>query len=249
MAKLPLADWHPGLSVDCVIFGFHNGALKVLLLQMQGMDKWALPGGFVRKAEDVDEAAVRVLEERTGLKEIFLEQYRLFGQAGRSTTEHARVLHQNGWLDEEDLAWFQQRFVSAGYYALVEYSKVSAPRADYFSSACEWWPLERLPDLMLDHSSLLDAALAALRLHLNHKPVGLSLLPEQFTMPELQQLYEAILGKSLDRRNFQRRMLGYGILCRTGERRRGGAHKAPWLYEFEEEAYEQALQSGLGSTW
>ncbi|MCO6475152.1 MAG: NUDIX hydrolase [Phaeodactylibacter sp.] len=249
MPALSVDKFHPGLSVDCVILGFHQNELKALLLKMKKMDKWALPGGFVEKEEDVDKAAVRVLWERTGLKDIFLQQFYLFGDVGREEEGHVEGLVQKGVIDRELAGWLKQRFVTVGYYALVEYSQVEAPQPDYLSESCEWRSLSALPELMLDHGRILEKAHATLKRQLNYQPIGLNLLPRRFTMPELQALYETLLGQKLDRRNFQRKMMGYGILIRTGERRTGGAHKSPWLYEFDEEKYRQSLAGGLNAGW
>lgn len=249
MPALSVDKFHPGLSVDCVILGFHQNELKALLLKMKNMDKWALPGGFVEKEEDVDKAAVRVLRERTGLKDIFLQQFYLFGDACRGEEGHVDGLVQKGVIEKELAGWFRQRFVTVGYYALVEYSQVEAPQPDYLSESCEWRPISALPELMLDHARILEKAHGTLKRQLNYQPIGLNLLPRRFTMPELQALYETLLGQKLDRRNFQRKMTGYGILIRTGERRTGGAHKSPWLYEFDEEKYRQGLAGGLSAGW
>lgn len=242
-------DYQPGFSVDNVIFGFHDRELKVLLMKLKQMEQWSLPGGFVQREEDVDQAAQRVVQERTGLGELFLQQFFLFGQVDRNDQGHAAHLQRIGLLEGELFAWFNQRFISMGYYALVEYSQVQQPAPDFISERCEWCNLEELPPMMLDHARIVQTAHQALRRDLRHKPIGLNLLPKRFTMPELQALYETILGLPLDRRNFQRKMLSYGILHRTEERRKGGAHKAPWLYEFDEEAYAQALAEGLQTGW
>lgn len=249
MSVLNVDKFQPGLSVDCVILGFHHNELKILLLKLKDLERWALPGGFVEKEEDVDKAAVRILRERTGLKNIFLQQFHLFGNVDRNEEAYADTLLEKGIVDKELYDWLDQRFVTVGYYALVEYSRVEAPTPDYFSESCEWCSLSNLPNLWLDHGRILEKAHETLKRQLNYQPIGLNLLPPRFTMPELQALYETILGKTLDRRNFQRKMMGYGILIRTGERRTGGAHKSPWLYEFDEEKYRQGLADGLNAGW
>ncbi|WP_242923217.1 NUDIX hydrolase [Pontibacter liquoris] len=239
---------HPGLSVDCVIFGFHGNQLKVLLLRMKHAAQWALPGGFVRKEEDVDDAAVRVLQSRTGLEDVFLRQFYLFGEVARSEPNlNGEMMVRQGKAPDQD-HWLRQRFVSMGYYALVDF-QTAVPRPDPISDACAWWDLQQVPVLALDHSQILAKALETLRRQLTYQPIGYNLLPEKFTMPELQKLYETILNKALDRRNFQRKMLGYGILKRLEERKSGGAHKAPYLYSFDKERYQLALQDGLQQGW
>ena len=238
----------PSLSVDCVIFGFHDGELKVLLLKHRHLNIWGLPGGFVYKDEPADVAAQRVLQERTGLQQIFLQQFHTFGDTERYDKEfHNRDLKKDGITVQSD-HWLLQRFVTIGYYALVEFSKVS-PSEDSLTEKCMWWDIRKIPSLMLDHKKIFDRALQALRMQLNYQPIGYNLLPEKFTMPELQKLYETILDKKLDRRNFQRKILNYGILRRLKEIKKGVAHKAPYLYSFDLNRYQEALSVGLQGGW
>jgi ADP-ribose pyrophosphatase YjhB (NUDIX family) len=221
--------------------------MKVLLLKMKQLDRWALPGGFIRTNEDVDQSAARVLQERTGLDDIFLQQVHLFGESGRNKG-FADELVENGVIAEDDKSFFERRFISMAYYALVEYSRVN-PRPDKISDSCEWFGLEELPHLILDHDKIIRRALISLRRQLSYQPIGKNLLPEKFSMPELQALYETLLGQRLDRRNFRRKMLGCGMLIRLNERRRGGAHKSPYLYVFDEEKYAEALKTGFAQAW
>ena len=235
------------VSLDCVVFGFHDSQLKVLLLRMKKTKEWALPGGFVLQDESIEIAASRVLKERTGLENIFLKQFKVFSNPERSNTNPGiqDLLDSGAILNEK---WFNQRFISIGFYALVDFSKAE-PTPDLFSDLCLWKPLDDIEILILDHNQILDKALETLRMQLNYQPIGYNLLPDRFTMPELQKLYETILGKELDRRNFQRKMLSYDILCKLEERKTGGAHKAPYLYEFNLENYGKALQHGLYGGW
>lgn len=249
MSNIDIENLHPGLSIDCVIFGFHENELKILLLKLKSSNKWALPGGFVNKDKDVDEEAVNVLKRRTGLENIFLRQFHLFGDVSRNLEGHAANLVEMKVIPADAQSWFDQRFVTVGYYALVEYSKVKQPTPDYTSDSCEWCALSELPELILDHRKILDHAHAALKKELNNQPIGMNLLPDLFSIPELQALYETVLGKKLDRRNFRRRMLGYGIFIPTNKRRTGVAHKAPMLYKFDKEKYEEAMNLGFRSTW
>jgi len=234
----------PSLSLDCVIFGFHENQLKVLLLKMRNAKEWCLPGGFIFKNEDVDTAVKRVLKERTGLSEIFLQQFNVFGKPKRSDSNfHRNILKKDG-IELNDDHWLFRRFVTIGYYALVEYSHVD-PKPDNFSELCSWRDINDLPLLMMDHRQIVKNALRTLQLHLGFHPVGYNLLPKKFTMPQLQKLYETILDKKLDRRNFQRKIFSYKILKRLNEVKRGGAHKAPYLYTFHLRNYQKALQEGL----
>jgi len=235
------------ISLDCVVFGFHDNQLKVLLIRRKFTKEWALPGGFVREDESIEIAATRVLQERTGLDNIFLKQFKVFSEPERSKRNPiVQDLVDSG--ANPDLEWFNQRFISVGFYALVDFSKVE-PTPDSISDLCDWKNLGEVDSLILDHNQILNKALETLRLQLNYQPLGYNLLSDRFTMPELQRLYETILAKELDRRNFQRKMLSYGILNKLEERKTGGAHKAPYLYEFNLENYQKALQNGLYGGW
>ncbi|MEO7989901.1 MAG: NUDIX domain-containing protein [Chryseolinea sp.] len=224
------------LSVDCVIFGFHENELKVLLIRWKD-GPWCLPGGFVKKEESLDKSASRILHERTGLDDIFLQQFHVFGDANREKDKE----EFNSKLKD---SWIMDRFVTVGYYALVEYSKVK-PKPDWLSDECSWWDIHSIPSLVYDHNEILEKALDVLRQSLNDHPIGYNLLPEKFTMPELQRLYETILDKEIDRRNFQKKLLSLDILVRLEERKTGGAHKAPYLYRFDKRKYDRALKEGL----
>jgi ADP-ribose pyrophosphatase YjhB (NUDIX family) len=232
------------ISIDCVVFGFHEGQLKVLGLKIKNEASWYLPGGFVMKDEPIEMAADRILKERTGLDKIFLQQFRVFGDPDRARPHHD--MYKDMIPQEEN--WFSMRFLTIGYYALVDFVNVN-PTPDGHSESCTWYDLTDLPDFKLDHAQIVQSALDTLRLQLNYQPIGYNLMPKEFTMPELQKLYETILDKKLDRRNFQRRMLGFGILNRSEQPRKGGAHKAPYLYSFDLEHYQNALKEGLKGGW
>lgn len=234
----------PAVTIDCVIFGFRAGQLKVLLLRWKGTDGWCLPGGYVRTDEDLQRAAHRILRERTGLREIFLQQFYTFGDVVRYPPISAEPLLRQLHIPYESLTELSSRTISVGHYALVEFEQVM-PTPDPFTDECRWWDIDQIPALLFDHNAMVSMALKTLRRQLSYQPIGSELLPEKFTMPDLQQLYETILGQSLDRRNFRKRMLGYGILERLDERKTGGAHKAPYLYRFNKEKYEIALKAEL----
>lgn len=212
------------------------------------IDEWSLPGGFVAKNETLEQAAARVLQERTGLSEIFLSQFHVFSDPTRANPALKQDKLEKAGISLKNYEWLYQRFLSVGFYALVEFSKVE-PQPDVFSDHCEWHNIDQLGSLMMDHRQILEKALVAMRLQLRYQPIGYNLLPGKFTMPELQKLYETILGKELDRRNFQRKVLSYKILKRLPERRLGVAHKSPYLYTFEIENYNRALQDGLSGDW
>jgi ADP-ribose pyrophosphatase YjhB (NUDIX family) len=231
-----------------VIFGFDHENLNVLLLKMKGQDDWSLPGGFIKRDESVDEAAQRVLLERTKLKNIFLTQFHLFGSASRDNSRLLDKMKQNDVINEQMFGFLNNRFLTTGYYALVKLQEADIS-ADEFTSECAWINVNELPGLIMDHREIIDKAQLFLRSGLNNQPVGLNLLPKKFTMTELQRLYEAILGKPLDRRNFSRKILRFGILKKLNERRTGVAHKSPQLYAFDLIPYTKALDEGLTQTW
>lgn len=220
----------PQVSIDCVVFGFHAHQLKVLLLRVRSMEYYALPGGFVGQEEDLDEAAQRVLQERTGLTELYLEQFYTFGQRNRGEIEMQQKLAEVNQLNSVE--WLQKRFISVGYYALVDFSLVKAT-PDELSDSCDWYDINQLPLLMMDHHQMIQKALEALRIAIEYKPIAFNLLPESFTIAELQRVYETILGKELIRTNFQRKILSLEILERIEKKYTGGAHKAPYVYRFK----------------
>lgn len=232
------------VSIDCVIFGFHDNQLKILLLKFKGVDAWALPGGFVFHNESIEEAANRILEDRTSIRDIYLEQFYVFGDKNRQFREvHEELMLKNGILAEAN-HWLFQRFISIGFYALVDFSKVT-PKSDDLSEICGWYDIEDIPSLAFDHPKILQKALDTLRSSLDTKLVGFNLLPETFTMSELQSLYETILGKKLIRTNFQRKILNLEILERVEKKYSGGSHKAPYIYRLDAAKCEAFLKTNF----
>jgi 8-oxo-dGTP diphosphatase len=242
------AHFLPSVSIDNVIFGFHDNELKVLLLQGKWSDIWSLPGGYVYKDEGIEDAATRTLKNRTNLQDIFLQQFYVFGSTSRTKLDLLKDTFKNLVPDLPSDSWFLQRFISVGYYALVEFEKV-VPQPDELSKACSWHDLSNLPDLILDHRAIIEKALQAMRLQLNYQPIGYNLLPNEFTLGNLQVIYEAILGKKLDRGNFNRKVLSYGVLEKRDKLYSGAAHKAPYLYAFNKVKYFKALEDGLGQNF
>jgi len=233
------------LSLDCVIFGYHDHQLKVLLLKWKGQD-WTLAGGFIKREEPLQEAASRILKERTGLDELFLQQFHTFGAPGRSvrTKEDIQTLENLAKAPMGKTHWLLERTLSLGYYAVTEYSKVT-PKPDYFSERCEWWDVDNLPAMVFDHKLIATEALKALRMQIYHQPIGFNLLPEKFTLPEIHDLYETVLGKKLDRRNFPKKLLALGIIKKLDEQKKIGAHRSPYLYKFDKRKYDKALRDGI----
>ena len=229
----------PHISVDTVIFGFNGDQLKVLLLKMKFNHQYFLPGGYMKKEENLESAAIRILRERTQLDKIFLQEFAVFSELNRS---------EEAFKDFPDDLWHKKRFISVGYYALVNHKDVS-PIGDELSESCDWIILDELEsqNITMDHKQIIEKALNTLREQISYKPIGLNLLPEKFTLSELQKLYGAILGRTLNRGNFYRKIKNIGILKKLDEQRKGGAHKAPDLYSFNQENYFKILENGINN--
>jgi len=214
------------LTVDCVVFGFDEGELKLLLVE-RGLEpfkgRWALPGGFVRVDETLDNAARRELEEEAGLKNVFLEQLYSFGEVERDPRE---------------------RVVSVAYYALVKLSEHEAKAATDAANA-NWFAVSKVPKLAFDHAEILATALARLKAKVRYQPIGFELLPPKFTLSQLQHLYEAILETKLDKRNFRKKVLSFGLLAPLKETFQAGRHRPAQLFRFDDKRYEQLRKKGF----
>ena len=234
------------VAVDNVIFGYHEKELKVLLLRPVAFKKWTLTGGYVKKTESIEEAAARVANMRTGLENLFLQQFRSFGTPERVKDPELTPESYSKRLGVELSAdhWVFDYYVTVGFYTLTEYSLVSIIKGPV-DEEIQWWPISELPALMFDHREIITEALKALQMHIYHYPVGYELLPEKFTLPEIHSLYETILGKSLDSRNFARKLMGTGIVKKLSETKSIGAHRSPFLYKFDKKKYDAALKSGM----
>jgi 8-oxo-dGTP diphosphatase len=234
------------VSVDNVILGYHDKELKVLLQRPFVLDKWTVTGGYIRRTESIEEAAHRIAFLRTGLKGLYLQQFRAFGNPKRAvdsgfTAKHIKEIA--GQQPDRD-SWIFDYFVSVGFYTLTEFSEVAFKKGSH-EQDCRWWPVTKLPPLMFDHKYIISEALVALRLHIAHHPIGYELLPEKFTLPEIHALYETILEKSLDDRNFAKRLMATGIISKLNETKHIGAHRSPFLYKFNKKEYQKGLKSGI----
>ena len=211
----------PALTVDCIIFGLDaSNDLKVLLIE-RGYEpfkgSWALPGGFVDMEEDLEAAALRELEEETGVKDVYIEQLFTFGNPSRDP---------------------RGRVVSVAYYALVNLTQHPV-KASSDARNVEWYSINEIPNLAFDHKEIFQTALARLRAKVRYQPIGFELLPEQFTLSQLQKLYETILGVAeLNKRNFRTRIQKMGVLKEVGIQK-GVAHRPAKLYSFDKAKYEQ----------
>jgi Uncharacterized conserved protein len=227
---------HPGFSVDCVILSFHKKKLHILLNKFDVNKYWQLPGGFMLKSESSDDAAKRVLAHRTGLSGIYLKQFQLFSDPERTKIDqNSEYLEKNAIkreYTEDDTKWFLQRFVSLGYYAFVKYDNVKLVFAD--EDVAKWFDICNLPALYSDHDNIIKTALEKIYSLLPILPIGYELLPEKFTISELRKIYEIILDKPLDRRNFQRKVLSSGVVIQLDEVRNTSPYNPPILYSFSE---------------
>ncbi|WP_347156708.1 NUDIX hydrolase [Pontibacter chitinilyticus] len=235
----------PHVALDCVIFGYHDQQLKILLLRVKGQESWGLPGGFIQRREPLTQAAYRILQDRTSLKDLYLQQFHTFGDTPFRVKEtSAKEFADKYGLEVEEGTWLLERTLSIGYFALVDYSKVTVT-TDFFTDAYHWSDISELPPLLFDHDDVVEKALSILRLQIYHQPIGYNLLPEKFTLPEIHVLYETILGKELDRRNFPKKLLALGLIKKLDEQRHIGAHRSPFLYQFDKTNYDKALQEGV----
>lgn len=215
---------HLLVALDCIIFGFDRNELKLLLIKRDfepEKGNWSLMGGFLKKHESLDESAERILNKLTGLENIYLEQLQAFGEVNRDPVE---------------------RTVSVAYYALIDILSHSEEIAEDYSAS--WFSIHELPELIFDHRQMVDSALKRLRHKASTHPVGFELLPEKFTLPELQKLYEAIYDTQIDKRNFRRRMLGTDVLRKTNQKQKKFSKKGAWLYEFDSQKYFEKMEQG-----
>ena len=210
--NLSQQNFIPQVSIDCVIFGYQNRQLKVLIPKLSYTgDFFVLPSGFVLQDEDIDEAAHRILSERTSIDGIYLEQFQVFGKANRNSKEFINLLKdlnleyikQMGISAEElennkDYDWFTKRFISIGYYALVDINRV-IPQLSILDESIEWYDIHELPTLVMDHNEILEKALKALRKDIDEKLNIFNLLPEKFTIADVQEIYETVFERKYDR--------------------------------------------------
>lgn len=222
----------PNIGVNCLILGFDSRCVRLLLYKAKDANEWIIPGDFVLESENVDSAAARVVNFRTGLQDYYLKQFHFFG-------EWDRVCLKEKLKHKTDLS----RHISLCYFALVKYYKVELHgRAN---EDVQWFDINKLPEIHPAHKNIVDTVLFTIRQHVGFLPLGYELLADKFTMPELRNIYEAFLGREIDRRNFQRKMLSIGYIKPLNEIRKDGAHKSPNLYSFDKKKYKEAEEKGL----
>lgn len=212
------------VATDCIIFGFDSGKLKLLIFKrrvapLQG--EWSLIGSFVKLEEDVSAAAERVLEEITGLKGVFMEELRTYGAADRDP----------GY-----------RCISIGQYALIRLNESDKELVEKHGAV--WHELDELPELVLDHGQMVRDAMEELKRKARYQPIGFELLPQKFTIPQLQNLYEAIYQKELDSRNFRKKVLSHNVLIKLDEKDKSSSKRGAFLYKFDHKTYRKLIKSG-----
>ena len=213
------------LALDCIIFGFDEGELKLLLLKRKfepAFGEWSLMGGFLGKSESLDEAAYRILNQLTGLSNIYMEQ-----------------LHSFGEVDRDPGA----RTISIAYYSLIKINENDRKLAE--EHGAEWVSVYKLPELIFDHSKMVEKAMIALRRKIAHEPIGFELLPVKFTLPQLQSLYESICQEQLDKRNFRKQILDTGLLVKLNEKDKDSSKKGAFYYKFDHKKYQKFAEQGF----
>lgn len=212
------------VATDCIIFGFDEGKIRLLIFKRRvepNKNHWSLIGSFVKLDEDVNEAAQRVLKEITGLDNIFMEELRTYGAADRDP----------GY-----------RCISIAQYALIRINDYDRELVD--KHGAHWYDIDKIPDLVLDHNQMVADALERLKQKARYQPIGFELLPEKFTIPQLQQLYEAIYQKELDARNFRKKVLSHNVLIKLDQKDKTTSRRGAFLYKFDHKTYKKLLKSG-----
>jgi len=216
------------ISVDCIIFGFSEGELSLLLFKRDlepAKGHWSLPGGFIKENESAEEAAARVLHSLTGLSHLYMEQLMLFSEVNRDPGE---------------------RVLSIAYYTLVNVADYDRELVQEHNA--HWRNIKDLPELIFDHDKMFQVALERLRHKASTEPVGFNLLPEKFTVPQLQSLYEAIYGRDVDKRNFRKKIQTMDFLEKSEEKDKSSSKRGAFLYTFNKKLYEQAIRRGFSFT-
>jgi 8-oxo-dGTP diphosphatase len=213
------------VAVDCIIFGFDGGQLKALLIK-RGFEpekgKWSLMGGFVHKDESTDEAAARILHQLTGLEDLYMEQLHCFSDIDRDPAG---------------------RVISIAYFALINIEEYNDQLVT--DHEAKWFPLNKMPHLIFDHKEMVAKAKERLQNKVSNHPIGFELLPDKFTLPQLQNLYEAIYESPLDKRNFTRKILSLGILNKLSEKEKESSRKGAFYYVFDKNKYKKLHQEGV----
>ena len=236
---------NPHISVDCVIFAFDSEAIKVLLVKRRlqkpakAYVKLKLPGDLVFEDEDLNDAAARVMRDLTGLKDLYLKQFMVFGSPDRISGKRA------------DLEWLQRtsqlpinRVVTIAYYALLNLEK-NSKLATLINKDAEWYDVTALPELAFDHAEIVQGGLSAIKRELQYEPLEFELLPKKFTIRQLQTLYEQLFHITLDSRNFRKKQATLGYIIPLDEKEKNVAHKPAQFFRFDKKKYQQAKENNL----
>ncbi|MFZ1714771.1 MAG: NUDIX domain-containing protein [Saprospiraceae bacterium] len=214
------------LSIDCVIFGFKHSSLYVLLVKHKtGKIKncWKLPGGWIQYDESIHESAKRILKLQSGVENLYLEQFKTFGKVERFPNK---------------------RVITIVYYALLDIENFTAPSPPE-DIEVSWVRINEIPEMLYDHNHIFENCLFFLKHKVQHEPIGFNLLPEKFTLLQLQELYEAILNQTLDKSNFRKKLLKMSLLVDTNEKQKFVSHRAARLYSFDKKVYDRLLNQGF----
>lgn len=212
------------LAVDCIIFGFDMNSIKLLLFKRKVepfKGSWSLIGAFLRKDLTLNECAKQVLLESTGLKDVYLEEIKTYSELDRDSGE---------------------RVISVSHFSLIRIDELRIKEVEQYDA--RWFDLNQIPELIFDHKLMVDDAIEKLHKKARYQPIGFNLLPEKFTIPQLQILYECIYQKSLDMRNFRKKIMSLDILTKTNEKDTSGSKKGAYLYSFDKEKFEKLIKEG-----
>ncbi|HJX72224.1 MAG TPA: NUDIX domain-containing protein [Bacteroidales bacterium] len=213
------------IAIDCIIFGFDEGELKILLHRRKfepEKGKWSLMGGFLQPDEGIDNAARRILQGCSGLSNLFMEQLLTFGEIDRDPGE---------------------RVVSVAYFALIRIEDYN--KELNLETTAQWWPISKKPVLIFDHDEMVERALERLQIRSKNRPIGFELLPRKFTVPQLQSLYEAINRRMLDKRNFRKKILSMNLIRKLDEKEKKTSKKGAFLYRFDKRRYKRLVEKGF----
>ena len=236
----------PHVSLDCAIFGYHDHQLKILLSQIEGIEGYCLPGGYIKRTETLDAAASRIIKEKTSITGLYLQQYKTFGDPDRIKSNQLDLdrLSKVPGFKKIKTSWMMDQTISIGYFAITDFLLVK-PQPGFMSPSSEWYDIDKIPSLLFDHNQMVKDALQALRLQLYYYPIAEKLLPKKFTLTEIHAVYETLLNKRLDIRNFSKKIIFLGLIRKLNEKRNIGPHRAPFLYTFDHKKYSKALQLGV----
>lgn len=224
----------PQLSINCVIFGFYEKSLHVIVnkIDIKGTKMLVLPGGYVGQSENLTDAVERIVRESTGLEKMLFQQFDVFGDASRSFGKEFESIGKSLTREEREIfKWFSKRFISVCYLALVDFTRIQLKPTQFLDTA-QWLPVEKTKVLAMDHSDIVKRARESLIKELPYSPIASNLLPSKFTLPDLHALVEGILGREIDRPNFRRKILKSDVLVKVGQDETGKRRPAD-LYTFK----------------